>query len=189
MPCWPWTASGWRVETTSFSAGRRSSSSTPGRIYGRRRDSTAGRVLRARPVGHRRDDAVARRRSDLILLSSSAIELMSIAVYVLTGYDREEPAVRRSRAQVLPGRGLRERLHALRDRAAVRRDGHDSPIGGRTADRHGRGERRRSSSDRRRPGCSDRLRLQGGRGSVPHVDAGRVRGRADPGDRPTWRPG
>ena len=90
------------------------------------------------------------------------------------------PQVRRGRTEVLPPRRLRERVPALRDRAPLRGRGEHQPprhIGG-AHRRCGRG-----GSPRSRSGSPhDRPRLQGLGGALPHVDARRLRGCADPGD-------
>ena len=117
------------------------------------------------------------------------IELMSIAVYVLAGLNRRSARVGRGRAQVLPARRVLHGVPALRHRARVRRDRLDEPHGDRPA-------RDAALALARSPlllvGIAlllDRVRLQGGRGAVPHVGARRLRGRADADHRVHGRDG
>ena len=89
-----------------------------------------------------------------------------------------EPAIERSRGQVLPARRLLARHPAVRHVAAVRPVGHDEPA------RHGDGVRRTGTRPAARAGGHAGRRghgLQDRRGAVPHVGAGRLRRRADAG--------
>ena len=108
---------------------------------------------------------------DLIVLFLG-LEVMSVAVYVLAGYNREQRLQRRGRAQVFPHRRLRLGVPALRHRAGLRRDRRDQPLHRR------RPARRQAAAAHGRVGAgpaADRVRLQGRRGAVPHVGAGRLR--------------
>ena len=91
------------------------------------------------------------------------------------------PPQRRGGPEVLPARRLREQLSPLRHRTRLRSGGQRQPA----RDRRG-GPGRLDPAGPDDPGrfaSGDRVRLQGGGGPLPHVDPGRLRGRADAGDR------
>ena len=112
-----------------------------------------------------------------LLVIFLALEVLSLAVYVLTALRRVERAGGRGGVQVLPARRLLERVLPLRHRLRLRH---------RRLDAARRGRRRRCASGpdadagaaRRRP-ARRRLLLQGVGRAVPHVDAGRLRRGAD----------
>ena len=112
------------------------------------------------------------------------LEILSLALYILVGFNRKDAALGRGRAEVLPAGRIRQRLLPLRHRADLRRDRHDQS----DRDRPGHPAAvglpavRAAAADRRRA-AARRLRLQGGAGPLPHVDARRLPGRADAGDR------
>ena len=64
---------------------------------------------------------------DLIVLFLG-LEVMSVAVYVLAGYNRANAVVGRGGAEVLPDRRVRLGIPALRHRADLRRDRHHQPV-------------------------------------------------------------
>ena len=106
------------------------------------------------------------------------LEWFSIALYVLTR-DRHRPdRLARGGPQVPDRRRRRLGDAALRLRARLRRDrpAVASTGSGLRADGTRLDARRRPRDDHRRAG------VQGVGGAVPHVDAGRLPGRADPGD-------
>ena len=57
-----------------------------------------------------------------LLVIFIALEILSLAVYVLTGIRRDNPHRHRSGVQVLPARRLFERVLPLRHRLHLRRD-------------------------------------------------------------------
>ena len=59
--------------------------------------------------------------SDLLVVFV-ALEILSLAVYVLTAHPPRQPGRHRSRVQVLPARRLLERVLPLRHRLHLRRD-------------------------------------------------------------------
>jgi NADH-quinone oxidoreductase subunit N len=114
---------------------------------------------------------------DLILVFLG-IEVMSVAVYVLAGINRRSARSAEAGAQVLPARRLLDRVPAVRRGAGLWRDRRDQP----GADRGGGVDRRRAARldvGDRAGADAGRLRVQGRGGAVPHVDARRLRGRAD----------
>ena len=141
-----------------------------------------GRRHAGLPGGQRPADAVHR-----------AGGLLAPAVPAVRAGPPQAAHVAGGRGQVLPARRLRLRVHAVRHRPAVRLRGL----------RVVRDDRARSSTARSRtidPALADTMgndallldrrrdgrhgpAVQGRRRAVPHVDAGRLPGRADPGDR------
>ena len=138
------------------------------------------RVLRAARGGRRRDGASSSAPTNLMTLFLG-LEWFSICLYILCAIDIELEGVARGGAEVPDRRRLRLGGAALRLGARLRRDRR-----ARFA-RDRRRRRRRTSHDALLvAGPRDdprRARLQGLGGAVPHVDAGRLRGRADAGDR------
>ena len=114
-----------------------------------------------------------------LLVIFIALEILSLAVYVLTGIRREQRSRRRGRVQIFPARRVFERVLPLRDRVRLcalrldpdRRDRHGAVA--RRAPAHRRSCAAGGRAARRR------LCVQGLRGAVPHVDARRLRRRAD----------
>ena len=76
-----------------------------------------------------------------LLVIFIALEIMSLGVYVMTGFRRDSAAGRRGRIQVLRARRVLERVLPLRHRARFAVGGHDQARRARPA----RGARRRSS--------------------------------------------
>ena len=125
--------------------------------------------------------------NDLIIIFLG-LEILSIALYVLTAFNHRPGRLGRGGAQVLhPGRLLLGHLR-LRDRAHLRRHGLDQPDPDRRLPLQERRAHQRAPAGRPGPHAG-RLRLQGGGGAVPHVDARRLRGCAHPGDRVHGRGG
>ena len=122
---------------------------------------------------------------DLVMIFVG-IELSSLATYVLTAFAKRRVTVARRRAEVLPARHLRHRHPGLRHGLDLRSDRLDQS-------RRDRRRHRRTASPARTyldpslllgAAAGDRRsRLQDGGRAVPHLDAGRLRRRADPGDR------
>ena len=113
--------------------------------------------------------------ADLIALYLG-LELMSLALYVVAAINRDSRALDRSGAEVFRAR------RAVVGHAALRR----SLIYGFTGTVSLRRHRQGGGAGRHRPDLRARvpvrrLLLQGLGGAVPHVDAGRLRGRADAG--------
>ena len=109
------------------------------------------------------------------------IEILSVALYVLCGSrcGASDPS---RRPQVPDHRRGRRLDPAVRPRAAVRRGRLDQPR--RDRRRAGRRHHGRRAAGGGRDGADRRgTRLQGVGGAVPHVDARRLRGRADHRDR------
>ena len=118
--------------------------------------------------------------NDLIALYLG-LELQSLALYVLAAINRDNAALDRSRPEVFRARRAVVRHAALRRLAGLRlhRHGRASPASPRR-----RAGRAPSIGADLRPGVpARRPRLQDLGRAVPHVDARRLRGRADPGDR------
>ena len=66
-----------------------------------------------------------------LLVIFIALEILSLAVYVLTGIRRDNASSAEARVQVLPARRLLERVLPVRHRVHLRRDGQHAPGGGR----------------------------------------------------------
>ncbi len=117
-----------------------------------------------------------------LLLIFLALETMSIAVYVLTG-------IRRDQVQSTEAAFKYFLLGAFASSFFLYGVAFLYGVTGSTSlDTHRLGDRRavdeRQPDDPARRGPADGgLRVQGGRGALPHVDAGRLRRRADRGDR------
>ena len=140
------------------------------------------RVLRAPPDGDERDGVLRRREQPDDALPRPRVVLdLPLHPHGHRGRAAEraggEPQVPDRRQLRLRDPALRERVRLRRDRRArLRRD------------RGGNG-RRRAAVRRRRPGDDHRRPgVQGLRSPVPHVDARRLRGRADAGHRASWPP-
>ena len=118
---------------------------------------------------------------DLIVIFLG-LETMSITVYVLAGMMRRNAEVERSRDKIFSAGRVLDRLPALRNRAGVRRDRLDQARPDPRRPCFRRVELEPAAAARHRH-AGDRFRLQGRRGAVSHVDARRLRRRADAGDR------
>ena len=116
-----------------------------------------------------------------LLVIFLALEVFSLAVYVLTGLRRARVLEHRRRLQVLPARRVLERVLPVRHRVHLRARGQHAPRPG-DGGRPGPGDDRQSAAARGDGPAAGRVRLQGGRRAVPHVDAGRLRGGAHGGD-------
>ena len=114
-----------------------------------------------------------------LLVIFLALEVLSLAVYVLTGIRRDSPR-HRGGVQVLPARRVLERLLPLRHRVHVRRHRQHAARSDRQPDGRA-GDGADADAAARAGAAAGRLRVQGVGGAVPHVDARRLRGRA--GDR------
>ena len=119
--------------------------------------------------------------------SSSASRSCRSALYVLAGIFAHPARGRRGRDEVLPARRVRHGL-LLYGIALLY-----GATGSTNLDRIGAAV---AAAPARDPLLligfgllAGRLRLQGLGGAVPHVDARRLRGRPDPGDRASWPPG
>ena len=151
----------------------------------RRADPRAQRrVLRTPRGGRRRDDLPRLRRQPDDALPRSRV-VLDRSLHPLRDR-RRAGAVARGGAQVPRRRQLRLGDPALRLGARVRRDRQDRLRADRGGDRGAAPERRRAARRRARD-AARRLRLQDLGGAVPHVDARRLRGRADAGDRRSCR--
>ena len=115
-----------------------------------------------------------------LLVIFLALEMLSLAVYVLTGIRRASADRRRGGVQVLPARRLLERVLPLRHRLRRSRSSGSTRLEQLGVALSAQGGRRAADAGaaRGRP-AGGRLRVQGLGGAVPHVDAGRLRGRAD----------
>ena len=119
--------------------------------------------------------------NDLIVVFV-ALEVLSIPLYVLAGVRPPAGPVARGRHQVLRARRVLLGDLPLRRRARLRRHRDDVARRDPVVPRDPRA-RRRGHAARRHGAAARRARLQDRRGAVPHVDARRLRGRAEPGDR------
>ena len=117
-----------------------------------------------------------------LLVIFLALEVLSLAVYVLTGIRRDSPSRDRSRVQVFPARRVLQRVLSLRHRLHLRRDRQHAPRSDRPPDGGAGGGADADATARGRP-AARRVRVQGVGGAVSHVDAGRLRRRAAGGDR------
>ena len=117
-----------------------------------------------------------------LLLIFLALEILSLAVYVLTGMRRDVRPSTEGGVQVLPARRLLERVLPLRHRAHLRAHRQHAASTASAAAWRRRHERQPHDAVGGRP-AARRLRLQGLGRAVPHVDARRLRGRADGGHR------
>ena len=120
-----------------------------------------------------------------LLVIFMALEIMSLGVYVLTAIKRASEEGAEAALQVLRARRVLERVLPVRHRAGLRGHRHDED----RRDRHAAWPRPAQQPDMvlllvlSMILLHRRLRVQGVGGAVPHVDAGRLPGRADAGDR------
>jgi hypothetical protein len=117
---------------------------------------------------------------DLILLFV-AFELMSIPLYVLTGFVKREDCGTGSGTQVLPGRHCVVGGDRLRHLVHHRRDGQHRPVGDSCLH-----WQQRPVDASRDDAAAGRPRFQDRRVPVPHVGARRVRGREHAVRRHGW---
>ena len=121
--------------------------------------------------------------NDLIVLFVG-LETMSLAFYVLAASYRRKAGQLRERHQVLRARRVLVGVLPLRHRPRLRRRRLDEHLddGRHAVGHHPRRAQRRARAGRRGP-APRRAGVQGGGGAVPRVDARRVPGRPDAGDR------